>query len=80
MQGGAGKIILSIYFQWLPSHKQRYSPLWGDNKSGIVLKKKRRQQYEKDEKIRRMKEYIYKIVQDMEEKPEEMTGESILEK
>ena len=37
-------------------------------------------EYEKDEKIRRMKEYIYKIVQDMEEKPEEMTKEVLNEK
>ena len=37
-------------------------------------------EYEKDEKIRRMKEYIYKMVQDMEEKPEEMTKEVLNEK
>ena len=37
-------------------------------------------EYEKDEKLRRMKEYIYKIVQDMEEKPEEMTKEVLNEK
>lgn len=37
-------------------------------------------EYEKDEKIRRMKEYIYKMVQDMEDKPEEMTKDVLNEK
>ena len=37
-------------------------------------------EYEKDEKLRRMKEYIYKIVRDMEEKPEKMTKEVLNEK
>lgn len=37
-------------------------------------------EYEKEEKIKKMKDYILKIVQEMEEKPEEMNKEQLNEK